>query len=91
MIGHQPSSISTNRGVFGVGYTPIESNKPVNSNDPSKESYPVKPFGYPKLPFPEAPLGRAVTLLGRMKLSNRRLARPPLADYRSYRRFLTRK
>ena len=64
MIGHDPRSISANRGIFRVSYAPIKSKKPPNSNGPSKEGYPVKPFGDPNLPFPEASLGGAVTILG---------------------------
>ena len=91
MVRHEPSSISPNRGIFRVSYAPIESAKSPKSNDPSKESYPVKSFGYPNLPFPEVPLGGAVALLGGMKSQQKRtrawrlLADDPEMDYRPYR------
>jgi hypothetical protein len=79
VISHKPRSISASRGVLSVNYTTIEGKRFPDSNDSSKESYPVKPYGYPGLPMPEALFFGSMLVFFGIRLSGKGIVDGPLA------------
>jgi hypothetical protein len=59
--------------ILGFDKAQIDKKDAEKTSNSRTERYPVKPFGYPDLPFPEAPLGGAVLIVGGLWASGRGL------------------
>jgi hypothetical protein len=72
-----PSPVRLSSGVISANYTPIDEPQTDKSDNGPASSYPIKPIGYPDLPFPESSFVGAVLLFFGLSVSSRWLAHGP--------------
>ena len=76
---HDPSTISFNRSLVGMGDAEIHHNESAEADYSGRSSKPIKFRGYPNLPFPEAPFGGAMAFLIGGWISGKGLEKGPFA------------
>ena len=74
----QPCSIGSSRSILGIDCSLVEKTQAAQRYEIAEKRYPIKPTGYPDLPFPEVPLIGAMTAIVGMHFSNKALENGPV-------------
>lgn len=76
-IRSNPSSVRLNSGIISRLQRQINKYEADNAYDSGSGRNPIKPFGYPDLPFPETPLGALLLIFIGVGLTNRGIEHGP--------------